>query len=249
MPPRNSSKASSKKPARPKKTAAPEPEPETPPAELIPAGVADSVIDEVVRELNELSRAATLDLTTKIGEVIVARFYGGAVDAWRTRGDKDASFRKLAARAESGELHVSASGLYRSVAIYELCQRFDVSVRKHLGVTHLRTVLGLPEVQQQRLLTAANDKGWTTERLETEAAKVRKASGEKRGRPVLPRFQKTIAKLGRILEARDEFFGDLEQIDDLEPEEARELLDAVTGMKEQCEELEAKLAGRAEAAE
>lgn len=212
---------------------------------MLPAAITDSVIDEVVAELNGLSRSATLELTLGIGRIVVARFYGGDLGVLRERAEKDASLRKLASRAESGELHMSASGLYRAIAIYELTSRLGVSTWKHLGVSHLRAVLGLPPAQQQKLLGTAEDEAWTVEEIERAAKKAhKKAGGEKRGRKPLPAFVKGIGRIAKLLEDGDDSFGELDQVDALDAKEATRLYQAVTGMKLKCEELQVKLAAR-----
>jgi len=207
--------------------------------ELLPAPLSDEVLDEVAEKIRNLQRMATLDLAMSIGKIIVGEVYGGDLAAWRSRGAKDASFRKLAARDDLG---LSRSSLQRSVAIYEMSERLGVSTWRHLGVSHLRTVLGLPEEQQRGLLTEAEDAGWTVEKMLSEAAKLKKPDG--RGRPTLPAFVKAIGKLDRIADDRDSLFGDLDKLDDLSLEEAEKLYQKVVGVKLACEDLQQRLVSR-----
>lgn len=110
------------------------------------------VINATVAEVNELARQTTLDLSLRLGNLIVDRFYGGDLGAWRRRGARDASFRRL---AEHTELTVSASGIYRSVAVYELNERLiGVSRVKQLAVGHVRAVLSDVRVTRGGLDTA-----------------------------------------------------------------------------------------------
>lgn len=74
----------------------------------LPMPATDDVLDEVTNALNGLARTSAFEFARVAGNLIVERFYGGDFSAWRTRGVKDASFRKLAERAEMGELQVSA---------------------------------------------------------------------------------------------------------------------------------------------
>ena len=67
---------------------------------------------------------------------------------------------------------MSASTLYRSVDIYVLCQELGVSTWNHLGVTHLRAVLGPSLDQQRTLLTLAEAKALTTEEFERRVARL-----------------------------------------------------------------------------
>jgi hypothetical protein len=109
----------------------------------------------------------------------------------------------------------------------------------------VRAVLALPAPEQEKLLKRAEDKGWTVQKLEAEAARVRdKSKRSSGGRPPLPRFVKSIRALRKYAEAGDELFGDLEAVEELEAEEAEALWKTVTGLKLKCEELQKKLEGK-----
>lgn len=86
-------------------------------------GAPDEVVDRVVREIQAVTDRAKLDLVVAVGRIIVERFYGGDLEAWRARGAKDASFQKLAARQDLPRGLGSASALYRATATFELCER------------------------------------------------------------------------------------------------------------------------------
>ena len=83
--------------------------------------------------------------------------------------------------------------------IEALLTALPVSALKHLGPTHAYAVLGLPDAQQERLLSRADREGWSTRRLEAEARKLRVSDG--RGRKPLPPFQKG---LNRLIKAIDQ---------------------------------------------
>jgi hypothetical protein len=124
----------------------------------------DNEMDLIVMKLRQVSREASLDYAIRIGSVIVHYFYGGDVSAWRARGPKPTSFRRLAARPD---LPMSPSVLYRCVAIFELCERLGVVSRwRHVTASHLRAVLNLDAKEQVRLLAAVNAEGWSVQRLE-----------------------------------------------------------------------------------
>lgn len=213
--------------------------------EVLPPSVSEEVIDAVVSELNGLARVHGLELTLAIGRVVVEHVYKGDMKLFRARHEKDASLRKLAERADAGSLHVSAAGLYRAIAIFELTERLGVSSWKHLGVSHLRAVLGLSFPKQQKLLATAEDQAWTCDELEAAAKAARtKAGGTPRGRrPSLP-FVKSIGRMEKLLIAPEEAFAGLDRVDTLAETEATRLYQAVTGMKIKCEELQAALARR-----
>jgi hypothetical protein len=195
----------------------------------VATSVEDALIDQVVHELNVIQRTATFDVTLKIGKLIVDRFYGGDLSIWRARARKETSFRKLAARATK-DLNVTATTLYRAVALYELTQRLGISTWQHLSLSHVRTVLGLPDEQQRRLLSTADDARWTTKRLENEAGKVRRSHARgNRGRRPLPEFVKVINRLAAVFEDREINVGadETQRLSDLDRERLLRTLEIV----------------------
>jgi len=160
------------------------------------APISPEVLDEVVATLSNLTRSSHLELALKVGEIVVTRLYGGDLQALRHRGRKEASFRKLAAHRR---LPFSPSTLWRDVAIYELVQRMPgLAKTKHLGVAHLRAVVGLPQSVQERLLKAAETERWSKGRLEDRAAKHRRREEGKAGRRPLPVALRQLRQLDRL---------------------------------------------------
>jgi hypothetical protein len=237
-------------PSRKRGGAARSPEPpETLPAEVgeaLAPVVDDKLISAVYEEIRALQRDATIELAVKMGELIVKSFYGGKLDAWREHGAKESSLRKLAAKFEDDESGMSVAGIYRVVAIYELDQRLGVSARKHLTVTHLRAVLGLPPAEQKRLLDQAENRSWTTKQLEDKAARVRKQEGDGRGRPPLPAFVKTANWLGKLA-LQEDSFGDMDALEGMDDDAVEATVRKVTSMREKLEELEGRLQERLQA--
>ena len=164
------------------------------PVELVSQDVQDHVIDEVVASLNEMQALSTLDLSLRTGRLIMERFYQGDPSRWRHHGDKEVSFRKLANRCRR-DLRVSASYLYRAVALYELVTRIGFEWEARLSTTHLRSVLGLPSAKQAALLKAAQDEAWSSARLEEESARVRATLEHRSGRPPVPPMLRAVRKL------------------------------------------------------
>jgi hypothetical protein len=133
-------------------------------AEIVPAGD----LDHVINRLCEISRGATMDLTLEVGEIVYREIYGGSLEALRARGPKDQSLRRLAAHPR---LPFSASTLWRAVSVFEVVQRIPaVAASKHVGVTHLRAILGLPHAVQENLLSAAEQGRWTAGEVADRAA-------------------------------------------------------------------------------
>ncbi len=213
---------------------------ETITGEPLPPELPTEAMDQLVAEINAFARAKALETALGVGRLIVDDIYGGDLEAWRDRGRKDASFRKLASR---GDCDLSASGLYRSVAVYELCERLGASRWKHLGASHLYAVLALEHGAQRRLLDRAESERWTVRKLKARAgrAKKRARGGGKLGRPRKLRFVRTIDQLERMLRPEVDAFGQLERLGDLERKKREKLLRTVTSMKLRCEELERQL--------
>ena len=84
---------------------------------------------------------------------------------------------------------------------------------KHLGVSHVRAVLGLPIKEQERFLETAEEGAWTVGRIEQEVASSRKEleTGVRRGRRPLPAFVKSIHSMRRFAED-DGLLGDLDEV-------------------------------------
>jgi hypothetical protein len=135
----------------------------------------DAVIERTACRLRELVVASTMELTLSVGEIIVDELYDGSFEAWRTRGRKCTSLRALARRPD---LTMSATALYRCIAIYELVRRSGgIQAFSRLRVSHYRAVLGLPSDKQIEYLQIANDEAWTATELDERT---------RRARPVVP---------------------------------------------------------------
>lgn len=159
--------------------------------------ITEDQLDLAVSKLCQITRESMLDYSIRVGSLVIHYFYGGDIKAWRSRGPKTHSFRRL---AKHPQLPMSASSLYRCVAIFELCDRLNVVSRwSRITVSHLRVVLPFDEKEQCRLMAAANAERWSVQRLEQEARKA-PSSAVRRGRPAAPefvRFGRTIEKLRR----------------------------------------------------
>ncbi|HEY5960029.1 MAG TPA: hypothetical protein VIV60_25930, partial [Polyangiaceae bacterium] len=131
----------------------------------------DERVRKTIYQLCVLTRGATLEFAMGVGKVVVDTLYDGDLSAWRSRARKDHALRAL---ASNPDLPLSASALYRALAIYELSRRNTRDMGwRHLGVSHLRTVLGLPSETQNRLLASAETERWTVARLEREVLVLR----------------------------------------------------------------------------
>jgi hypothetical protein len=165
--------------------------------------LSDETIVDVVRELNSFHSKASLDTALGMGRIVVDRIYHGDLRSWRLHKAKEVSFRRLAAHCET-DLRVSASTLYRAVALYELAQRFGVKCLAGLNMARIRTVLGLPKDRQAELLAAAGEKQWSAERMEREASRIRDTLGKRQGRPASPPLIKLLRHLLSAWKALEE---------------------------------------------
>lgn len=155
-------------------------------------------IDIVVAQIRRLARTASLEFALRVGAVIIHHFYAGDTDAWRSRGPKTASFRSL---ARHPGLPLSAGALYRCVALFELCERFNAPSRwEHLGASHLRLVLGLPGDTQERVLVEANAKRWTVRTLQEVVSREKTARVARGGRHATPPLAKSLQRVRKCLD-------------------------------------------------
>lgn len=154
-------------------------------------------INIVVSKLVQIVRESTLDYAIRVGSLIIHYFYQGDMKRWRLKGPKTTSFRRL---AEHPCLPMSASALYRCVAIYDLCERLNAISRWHrLSASHLRIVLRLSEEDQTRLLSAANANHWSVQRLQAEARNLQSHS-EARGPRTTEPLKQNVKCIERLME-------------------------------------------------
>jgi hypothetical protein len=214
--------------------------------ELVPA-IPKEEIAGLIRDLRALHRQAALDFALAAGRMVVDRLYHGDLDAWRTRGTRDGSFRELALQLDPLKIPgLSSSSLQRAVATYDLESRVGVSGRPQLNASHAAAVIGLPDAVQERLLGQAEANDWSAVRLKQEAERRKSALSEptNRGRPALPAFVRTVNRWERELAKGEDFYGDLDQVADLDDDDAARLEAAVTAQRQQCDALLTALAGR-----
>lgn len=193
-------------------------------------------IHRATHRINDLVGTTGLQLAFEVGRVVIEELYDGELSRWRQRGVKEHTLRELAADPNLG---ISASALYRALAVYELRTRMpEHPLWERLTLCHIRAVLGLPESEQLRLLERADGEQLSTQALEDAAAAVRAQHKSSRGgRPRKPRFARSIEYAERALADEDAVFGDLEALRSMSPEE-RELLERrLSFVRQRCDEL------------
>jgi hypothetical protein len=185
------------------------------------SGLPAEQIEEVVSQLNGICRSSSLEFALRVGAVIIHHFYNGDTQAWRDRGPKVHSFRRL---AEHPALTLSAGALYRCVAIFEMCDRLRAPSRwRRLGASHLRAVIGIPADSQECLLTKANDERWTVQVLEAQAQRLR-SERPRGGRQAQSVFGRKLRTLERCLRNSCEALASVEASEPEELERSVELL-------------------------
>ena len=171
---------------------------EVPTRDNFVAAPSDDDLNLVVKQLRTICRDSSLEFALRVGAVVIHNFYFGDVGAWRTRGPKLHSFRRL---AEHPELPMSPAALYRCVAVFELCERCNAPARwRRLGASHLRTVLGLAPDVQEKLLAAANEHSWTVKTLQSEAIGWRTGASRRGGRKPMSILLKSLSAIRRSLQ-------------------------------------------------
>jgi hypothetical protein len=204
----------------------------------------DTKVERVVRQLNAICKTATFHFALSVGKLIVDSFYSGDLAAWRSRGMKNVSFRRL---ANHPDLPMSATALYRSTAIYEVCQRAGASEWKHLSTSHVRLVLPLAPNQQVRLLRQAEADGWPVQRLQEEIVALPSSGSAKRGgRKKRPRLRKALRTLQAFLDESRSLLSANAAVADLSPESAQSLVQLLHRVQFACTELEQRVSGRLE---
>jgi hypothetical protein len=197
----------------------------------------DERIGKTIVELRKLTRGASLQFALGVGRVVVDTLYEGDVAAWRSRARKNHALRVLAARTD---LPLSASALYRALAIYELSQKQAGGQGwQHLGVSHLRVVLGLAEDVQAELLGRAEAEQWTVARLEREAVTLRSGLRPSGGRKPVPRYLKSIRRIFEL--TSPEALEGLESTE-LGASEVAELTEKIEAARRRLDQLQRRLA-------
>lgn len=196
----------------------------------------DEEIDIVVAQIKRLTRLATLEFSLRVGAVIIHHFYDGDTDAWRSRGPKTTSFRRL---ARHPELPLSPAALYRCVALFELCERLNAASRwQYLTASHLRTVLSLPTARQENVLAMANAKRWSVRILQEEV--LREVAGDQKrgGRRAEPPIARGLKKVTRTLAWYAQM---VEQADGIRPSDAEDTRRVIDEARQVLEGLSSSL--------
>lgn len=203
---------------------------------------SEEELDVVVTHIRQICTESSLDFALRVGGVVIHHFYGGDVTAWRSRGHKANSFRRL---AEHPKLPMSPAALYRCVAVFELCDRLNAPSRwRRLSASHLRTVIGLESENQERLLSLANREQWSVKMLQDAAVRCRSTESSRGGRKRQSAVVRSLSTIRRNLRACEVDWD--EEVSSLEQQELEETATLVAETLEWVENLANLLARRAE---
>lgn len=194
------------------------------------------LLDGVVSELREIERRSGIDRTLAIGELIITRFFAGNPAAWRDRRrNKNNSVRRLADRQDCP---FCKSALNEAVAVYVASLGLPcVRTFGHIGASHVAAVLRLPEAQREDVLRSAEDGHLSVRELRKQVVSMRRAEGERRGRPVKDDFTRALSLLrSGIAQVRDGV-GRIESILPLDTLSREQLSKVLEELERLCGEL------------
>ncbi len=201
---------------------------------------SQALVNRVVVQLNAICKTATFDFAMSVGHLIISSFYSDDLNAWRSRGAKNTSFRKL---ARHPNLPMSPTALYRSVAMYELCGRLGITQWKHVSTSHIRLVLPLANDDQARLLQSVEVNAWPVRRLQEEIGKLTPRHTITTSRPpprADSRLKETIRSLEHCIDASNEFVG-AEDITADPAQAARIVGELIPRLRQACTRLEDRI--------
>ncbi|MFT5679298.1 MAG: hypothetical protein ACI8RZ_000202 [Myxococcota bacterium] len=181
--------------------------------------------------LGRMVRFSGLQLHLNVGRILIEDLYDGDLEAWRARGAKEASIRKLAKLTRINGVAISRSVLHRSMQIYALLQRIGEDW-SNLGVSHFRAVLSISDDDQLRLLKRAENGCWTVRQLEAEVRALRPSP------PQPPAFVTEINRLEQAVTREGLLFGDLDRLSFLSAAQLQTLSDKLRQIRQAFDGLE-----------
>lgn len=221
-----------------------------PPAPLLSSmpGAAEvdrALVDQAVRDLNQIYTTKGMETARAIGEYVVHHFFAGDLDAaarFGPSGERHLSFRALSQR---DDLQVSHAHLWVSVKVLDQLRQLPAELADALPVSHHRRLLSVRDARTKlRLAKKAVEKGLTVRAFEAEVAKARakELQGAPRGRKPLPAWQKAVNALGK-LRFDPATLTDAE-LEALPPERSGALVSTLDAQIQALEALRAKLQAR-----
>lgn len=195
-----------------------------------PAVEAELIADLVKRLVEEIlarERTTLLELYLFVGQKVIHGLFGGRFEDWNERNTGSRSVLQLAELLQARDSTWTANRIYRAVRVYDQYKTFGGLDRwSHLTVSHFITVQGLAWHEQKQLLdqaeqqsmgVAALQQAVTRFRIRKEEAKAisearpfhPETPAESQGQAPSAEAAKTLRRIERALELRDEVVADL----------------------------------------
>lgn len=206
--------------------------------------VSDEAIAQVAERIGRIGRQATLALHYHIGEVIADVLFQGGPEGHVDQASS--SLRRLAARLTEDGFSTNYATLSRAVAIYRLLEPLGgVTAWQHIGPTHVRVLLSLPDPQRTEMLRRAEEEKLSVRDLTEAAARETATEPEpgkrRRGRPPTVRIALRLSQAERVLFA-DDALASLDDCGRLSSDQLEEVGETVLRLREQLEKIHRKLA-------
>jgi hypothetical protein len=192
---------------------------------IAPRVAEPELLERVLAELRGIARQAGLERTLAVGELILTQFFGGDAAAWQDRRrNKNNSIRRLADREDCP---FSKSALHEAVAVYVASLDLPcVRTLGHIGSAHVVTVMGLPPAAREPTLLTVQRERLSVRELRRRVVGMRRAEGERRGRPAHDSSERIIAETEALVTRLLSSLSMLPKPPDLDPA-ARKRLEAV----------------------
>lgn len=154
--------------------------------------VPDVDLDQVVAELNALSRKDGLAPALRIGALLLDTFFDGSAAVYRVRSGAHPGYRALLRREDL----VPTSGfLWHAVAIHEQHESLPLDIADSLSISQHRVLLPVRDARLKlRLARRAAEEHLTKRELE---ALVQRWRRPRKGRPPLPALVKAERQAAR----------------------------------------------------
>lgn len=197
--------------------------------------IAPELLDSAVAWLNDTWTRKGMEVVLEVGRYILDTFFAGEPDSFQKHGREHATFRQLAERTD---LRVSHLWIWRAVSIVVQLRALPEGAATRLPYTHHALLLPLKDQGwKAKLATRAMDRGLSKRAFEKEVAKAR--ADERRtggpGRRPLPRFVKTLNRVEKLATGDEDLWGDLDDVAELDMEQAKRLYAAADSMKARCD--------------
>lgn len=183
---------------------------------------SDQDIEGVVFALRAVHHKSAWERVLDAGRVVFERIIGGNEAEWRShRGRKSVSLRRLVKHAKCP---FKKSALCSAVNIY-LFVKLEPSVRRMPSITptHVTQTLSMEPARALELLRKAAHADWSSRELGQRVRELRKAEGERRGRPATSGDKRAGIVAARAARALREMSEQLAGCNSLSEESQREL--------------------------